>query len=110
VQSLPQHLDGRVGLEGGPARQQLVEQHAQRIDIGGRPQVADLAGRLFGAHVPRGAEHHTRLRLIMRTVAELGEAEVRKFRNCRFQIADFKLRRQPSILLVDLRYVIYNLQ
>ena len=46
-----------VGVKRRHARQQLVEQHAQRIDVRPRINVQAAQGRLFRAHVGRRADH-----------------------------------------------------
>ena len=44
-------------VERRGARQQLVQQHAQRIDVAPRVDVQAGHLRLFGAHVERRADH-----------------------------------------------------
>ena len=51
-----------LAREWGAARQQLVQEHAQRVDVAARidPESAHL--RLLGAHVLRRADHRAELR------------------------------------------------
>ena len=64
-------------LERRTADQQLVEDRAQRIDVGGRADLAVLASRLFGRHVTGRAQDGAALRLAGIVVHPLGQAEIR---------------------------------
>ena len=46
-----------LAVERRAAGEQLVEQHAQRIDVAARVDVQAAAFRLLGAHVERRADH-----------------------------------------------------
>ena len=39
------------------AGQQLIEQHAEAVNVGGRANPVPVAGRLLRRHVRRGADH-----------------------------------------------------
>ncbi len=55
-----QGVRDRLALEGAPAGEHLVEEAAERPDVG--PGVDALAAGLLGAHVAGGAEDHARRR------------------------------------------------
>ena len=78
--SSDQHLHDRVQrgrpLERRPARQALVQDRPQRIDVRRRPDVRDLAAGLLRGHVARRA-HDRAGRRQARFVQLLGQAEVR---------------------------------
>ena len=44
------------GIEGRPPREQFIQQHAQRIDVAGRPHFLRITASLFRRHV-RGRSH-----------------------------------------------------
>ena len=46
-----------LAIEGGDAGQQLIQQHAERVDVAASVDVQLAHTRLFGAHVKRGAHH-----------------------------------------------------
>ena len=83
-------------LERRPARQALVQQRPQRINVGRRPRVAHLARRLLRCHVRRRPHDRPRLAHVSRLVVDaLGQPEIRDLRRAvgreqdvpRFQIA-----------------------
>ena len=59
LDDLPDRLDGVLPLEGRPAREQLVEDRPQRVDVGGRADVPDVPPGLLGGHVA-GRAHDRR--------------------------------------------------
>ena len=69
-------LRRRLGLEGQPAREELVEDDADRVEIAAR--VERIAARLLGAHVLGRAAHDAGARdaRLLRLGAHLGQAEV----------------------------------
>ena len=64
--------DRRVALERHAAREHLVEHHAERVDVGLRPDAA--TARLLGREVLRGADDRADLGHLR--VAGVGDAEV----------------------------------
>ena len=79
---LPQRLQGVVAAEGGPAREHLVEDGAQGVNVRRRADGPGIARRLFRSHVAGRSEDRTGLRLagmdgeLERLAHELGQAEV----------------------------------
>ncbi len=68
----------RRRLERRPARQQLIEDGAQRVDVAGRPNLLALAAGLLGRHVRRRPHDGARGRLA-NVVELLGQTEVGDF-------------------------------
>ena len=56
-QDLLQRCESRVGLEGRPPGQALVEDRPQGVYVGGRTDHAGVSLGLLGSHVTRGAAH-----------------------------------------------------
>ncbi len=68
-------------LERRPARQALVQQRPQRINVRRRPRVAHLARRLLRRHVRRRPHDRPRLAHVPRLVVDaLGQPEIRDLR------------------------------
>ena len=76
LDDLADGVDRVAGLERRPAGEQLVEDRAQRVDVGGRADVAGLARGLFRGHVAGGAEDGAALGLPRVVVDALGQAEI----------------------------------
>ncbi len=75
---LPQSLENRIGPERRLAGQQLVEDHAQRVDVDGRRDRLTSALSLLGCHVARGPHDRSRRgdAAPFRRLDPLGQAEV----------------------------------
>ncbi len=69
-----QIFDGDVRVERRAAAQDLVHQHAQRVDV--RAPVQVLVARLLGRQVRRSAADHARLRDPRAALARAGQPEV----------------------------------
>ena len=74
-----------LGTERGPACQQLVKNRSKGVDVGKRPDLMRLAGRLLRGHVAGSADHRPGLRLSQAGERRVGEllrqAEVRHLRH-----------------------------
>ena len=70
-----------LGIERRAAGQQLIQQHAQRIDIAARIDIQPAEHRLFRAHVGRRADRETRFGEALRLRGAHGprNAEVRSY-------------------------------
>ncbi len=80
-----QSVEGRRPVERRPAREQLVEDRAERVLVGGGPDSTRLAPRLFGSHIARRAEDGegvgpARLPLQLLHQPEVGDLEGAIFR------------------------------
>ena len=77
---VPRRLLEPLSFERRRAGQELVEQHAQRIDVGARVDVEVVELGLLGRHVKRCAQHHlmscVQRLLGQRLMHRLGQAEV----------------------------------
>ncbi len=62
--------------EGGPPREQLVQDGPQGVGVGGRADLVVAARGLFGGHVAGGTHDRARDRLARVALQLLGEAEV----------------------------------
>ena len=76
LQHLHHGVHRRLGLEGRPAGQALVEDGAEAVNVGGGAQLLDAPGGLLGGHVARRAEDGAGARLLAVVVQPLGQAEV----------------------------------
>jgi len=56
VPKLKPGATARVAVDGGPERQQLIEGHTERVDVGAAVNDDTLSQRLLGAHVAERAE------------------------------------------------------
>ena len=72
---LPDRVERRVALEWRPAREQLVQDRAEAIDVRGRADVA-AALRLLGRHITGRAEDGASAGAFPIAVEPLGQAEV----------------------------------
>ncbi len=74
------HLPQPLPVERRGAGQQLVEQHAQGVDVAARVHVQPAQGRLLRGHVQRRADHLGEVReqrlLGQRLAGRLGDAEI----------------------------------
>jgi DNA invertase Pin-like site-specific DNA recombinase len=66
----------RAIKNGRPARQQLIQNRPEGVDIGARSHVLAPTGGLFRSHVTRGSQHMLAERRARRNVQPLGQAEV----------------------------------
>ena len=64
------------GVDGATAAQELVEHHAEAVDVAPLVGLVAPARRLFGAHVGGGAEHGAFSRQVAVVVGEACQAEV----------------------------------
>ncbi len=80
---LPQRLDGRRAEERRAARQQRVENRAQRVHVGGRSDQPRHPGGLFRRHVAGRPLHHARLGQPRVLLDELRQPEVGHLRVAR---------------------------
>ena len=78
---LRQRVDNRGAKEGRNAGEQLVENGAERVDIGRRTEFLDFALRLFGRHVTGRAGDGPLTGLSAVAFQLFGEAEVGDFGN-----------------------------
>ncbi len=73
-------FDQFLRIEGRAAGQQLIEQHAQAVDVAARVNVQPAHLRLLGAHVGRRADELVQLRIDRRVgqpaLGRLGDAEI----------------------------------
>jgi hypothetical protein len=76
VEDLQGGLHGRVGAERRAAGEQLVQDGAEGVDVGGGAYGPVVAARLLGGHVARGAQHGAALGESAVAFEALGEAEV----------------------------------
>ena len=76
LDDLADRVDRIARLERRTAHQQLVEDRAQGIDVGGRADLPVLPSRLFRRHVTGRAEDGAALRLAGIVVHPLGQAEI----------------------------------
>ena len=76
-----ERLEGSRRTEGGVARQQLVNDRAQAVDVGRRPDVHCAGLGLLGGHVAGGADE----------LAGLGQADVGGERPGQAEVADLRL-------------------
>ncbi len=76
VSDLTQRLHRRFPLEWRTAGQHFVEDRAQRIDVGGRPDILGMSARLFGGHVAGRAHDLAQLGLTAVRFEPLGQAEI----------------------------------
>jgi hypothetical protein len=72
IDDLVDEAHGGVGLEGPPAREDLVEDHPHRPHVGAGVHLGAL--EKLRRDVARGAQHHARLRQVR--VAEPGDPEI----------------------------------
>jgi hypothetical protein len=70
----------RRTLERRPSREQFIQNHAQRIDVGGRPDLIDRARSLLRRHVTGRAEDIARLRVGVVRAGPLGESKISDLR------------------------------
>jgi hypothetical protein len=73
---LHQGVQHRGSLEGRPAREHLVQDRSQRVDVCRRTDLLALALRLFGGHVTGRPHDDPAVGLMHVEVELLGEAEV----------------------------------
>jgi len=77
VGHLPQRVQLRHAAERGPAGEQLVEDRAERVHVGRRPDLGHPAAGLLGGHVRRRPEDRPGLgERLGRVVEHLGQPEV----------------------------------
>ncbi len=92
---------GDVGAgEGGLAGEHLVDDGAEREDVGALVDLVVLAGRLLGRHVLRRAEQRGLLRLDGLRAADLGDAEVEDLRDIDDAVLDL-LRHEEDVLRLE---------
>ena len=78
---MPQHVVQFPFLERPTARQQLVENYAQTIDIAARIDQVSITARLFRAHVGRGAREDATVAeiFVAQSKSEIGDQAVAIF-------------------------------
>ena len=74
--NLLESLKRRLRLERGPAGEEFVQDRAERVDIGGGPDVANPSGGLFRRHVAGRTQHGPGARQIDIGADRFCEAEV----------------------------------
>jgi hypothetical protein len=82
IQNLGAHLGDALTVERMLARQELVQEHAERPDVGASVDVRRVQ-HLFGRHVPRGTEALRRIRERATAFVRetLGDAEIEDFQD-----------------------------
>ena len=94
-------LPGGISFEREPPGEHLVGHHGQRVDVA--PLIELPPGKLLGAHVRRGSEHHPLLRelLLLRLIfglASLGDTEVEDLHEIRLTGA----RREDDVIGLEI--------